>query len=570
MAAGLGAVLLALLVPRWISIFTESINWDEFVMLARAERTLRVGEIVGEGRPGLVTLMLTPFLRHCVDAITTAVRARILWQLITLAYLCGVFFLVRNWFRFSRRPETGYLEGAAAVALLAFLPAFVAWSVQIRSDQAALAAAVWGGVCLLSDRRHLAVLAGLLFGLALLCTQKAVYPAAICVLLWATAILHRLNDPSRVSRSSELAARAGQALIVGLCAAATLAIYAYLAPKTANLVGKVAVVSAWDEMRWVRARVGYRAYALETMRAPLHVMLFVALTIASGRAILNRAYWDYPLLGTCWAVLLLGLAVVVFHGSSYPYFVMTAGLFPSLALGLASGHLAGFLDKSRHAIVGLAFFLLVIGSVPITLEMLDGSQANQRDTMRWIKASGLNAYQGFQCDGALICQSGFDPIPALLPFQIITRAQRSPAAFDDYIDEFRRRPVAYVVDADRLYQFPEKVRQFWADHYRWYYGPVSVAGFEIHAKSEASSIDVIVPGQYRWVPFSRNQPASLEVDGQTIAAGSSAPLTVGRHPVTTRPAGAGGILVLALTSPPGEEMYPFIDSRQFDRLIGAR
>lgn len=164
MAAGLAAVLLALLVPRWISIFTESINWDEFVMLARAERTLRVGEIVGEGRPGLVTLMLTPFLRHCVDAITTAVRARILWQLITLAYLCGVFFLVRNWFRFSRRPETGYLEGAAAVALLAFLPAFVAWSVQVRSDQAALAAAVWGGACLLSERRRVAVLAGLLSG----------------------------------------------------------------------------------------------------------------------------------------------------------------------------------------------------------------------------------------------------------------------------------------------------------------------------------------------------------------------------------------------------------------------
>ena len=187
MAAGLAAVLLALLVPRWISIFTESINWDEFTMLARVDRTLRLGDVDGGGRPGLVTLILTPFLRHCVDAITTAVRARILWQLITLAYLCGVFFLVRNWFRFSRRPENGYLEGAAAVALLAFLPAFVAWSVQVRSDQAALAAAVWGGVCLLSERRRLAVVAGLLFGLALLCTQKAVYPAALCGLLWAMA-----------------------------------------------------------------------------------------------------------------------------------------------------------------------------------------------------------------------------------------------------------------------------------------------------------------------------------------------------------------------------------------------
>ncbi len=104
-------------------------------MLERAERTLRAGEVVGGGRPGLVTLMLTPFVRDCVDAVATAANARVLWFILTLAYLCGVFFLVRNWFRFSLRNERGCFEGAAAVTLLAFLPSFVAWSVQVRSDQ---------------------------------------------------------------------------------------------------------------------------------------------------------------------------------------------------------------------------------------------------------------------------------------------------------------------------------------------------------------------------------------------------------------------------------------------------
>ncbi len=63
------AVLLLFLLPRFASVFTESINWDEFVMLARAERTLQLGEVVGGGRPGLVTIVLTPFLRGCVDTI---------------------------------------------------------------------------------------------------------------------------------------------------------------------------------------------------------------------------------------------------------------------------------------------------------------------------------------------------------------------------------------------------------------------------------------------------------------------------------------------------------------------
>ena len=568
MAAGLAAVLFALLVPRWISIFTESINWDEFTMLARVDRTLRLGDIVGGGRPGLVTLMLTPFVRNCVDAITTAVRARILWQLITLAYLCGVFFLVRNWFRFSRRPENGYLEGAAAVALLAFLPAFVAWSVQVRSDQAALAAAVWGGVCLLSERRRLAVVAGLLFGLALLCTQKAVYSAALCGLLWAMAMLNRLKEPSQVSRNSELAARAGQALLIGLCAAATLAIYAYLVPKTANLVDKGTVVSAWEEMRLARARVGYRAYTIEATRAPLHILLFVTLIITSGRAILRRAYGDYPLLGACWAILLLGMAVAVFHGSSYPYFVMTVGLFPAIALGIASGHLARFLGKSRHAIVGLAFLLLVLGSVPITLEMLDGSQANQRDTMRWIKASGLDAHQGFQVDGALICLTESDPIPPLS--HQINMGTLSPTAFDDLIAEFRRRQLAYVVDLGQLHQFPKTVQRFWADHYHWYYGSVSVAGFDIKPGSVGLNVDVVSPGLYRWVPFPRTQEVTLVVDGTAVPAMGSVPLAVGPHRLSTRPSGFAGVLVRAIDLPAGEEVYRFIDPNQLDRLYGVR
>ena len=564
----LAAVLLILsalvLVARWVSVFTESINWDEFMMLARVEQTLRTGELAGGSRPGLAAIILIPFVRDCTDAITTAVQARILWQFITLAYLCGVFFLVRNWFRFSRRPENGTAEGAAAVALLAFLPAFVAWSVQVRTDQAALAAAVWGGVCLLSDRRRLAVLSGVLFGLALLCTQKAVYTGALGGLLWITAILARVRPLALRSRNSELVARTYQALVVALGAAATLAIYAYLVPVSANLVAHGSVVSGWEDMQWVRTRMGYRAYMVEASQAPLHIVLLLGLTIASLRAVCGQTRWDCHLLGTSWAVLVLGVAVILFHGSSYPYFVMTAGLFPAVALGMASGGFAKLLGKRRQFVAALAFLLLVLGSTRITLEVLSGSQANQRDTMRWIRSSGLTAHRGYQVDAALICVGDPDPLPGLS--HRINRGMVSEFEFIDLIEEFRRRPIAYIVDADRKVGFPPNVEKFWAEHYRWYYGSVSVAGFSIQPKPGANTIDVIVPGRYRWIPNRKQNEVALQVAGSVIKAGSSAPLPVGTHEFVTQPPGSAGVLVLDLRVPSDVNYYQFIDARQIDRL----
>jgi hypothetical protein len=563
------AVLLLFLSLRFASVFTESINWDEFVMLARAERTLQLGEVVGGGRPGLVTIVLIPFLRHCVDTITAAVRARMLWQVIDLAYLVGLFVLLRQWFRFSRRPETGTFEGATAVALLAFLPSFVAWSVQVRSDQAALAAALWGGVCLLSERRRLAVVSGMLFGVALLFTQKGIYAMSLCGLLWTAAVSARVRDTSPIQRNAELIARAQQVLTIAFCAALVLALYAYIVPSSTSVVGRGVVASSWQEMRWVRSIVGFRAYARESVHAPLHVFLFALLAISSIRALHVRTFSDLHLLGTCWAAVLLGLAVIIFHGSGYPYFVMTAGLFPAVALGMASGQFLELLGRTRQIVIALALITLAVGTVPITVEMLNGSQVDQRDTINWIEKSGLTAYSGYQVDGALLCQTDPDPVPPMLPFQIKTLAEQGESAFDEFLDKFRRKPVAYVVNADRLLLFPTNVRAFLADHYRWYYGSVSIAGFEIAPNSNSGTIDVIVPGTYHWLPMPRKSAAALLVDDTELPPDGRVILSVGIHNVATRPVDARGNLVLALRGRPGTENYSFVDLRQLERLYSA-
>jgi len=277
---------------------------------------------------------------------------------------------------------------------------------------------------------------------------------------------------------------------------------------------------------------------------------------------------DVHLLATSWSVLLLGSVVAVLHGSSWAYFLMTLGLFLAVGLGLASGHLAQYLGSQRQVIIGLVLALLVLGSAPITSELLQGSQSNQRDTIRWISASGLNAFRGYQVDGALVCLADPEPIPPMS--HRLNMGPLSPTEAEAFIEEFRRRPVAFILDADLLGYFPADVVQFWAEHYRWYYGSVSVAGFHIRPDPATESVDVIVPGPYRWTPMPRYKTAGLEVDGRVVPAGGTIQLRIGQHKIVTRPARAGGSLMLSLNLPPGNRVYPFMDPIQRERLGGLR
>lgn len=560
--------VLAALVPRWISIFTESINWDEFALLHRVEQSLNTGRLLGGGRPGLVNIILMPFVRDCIDAVTTAVRARVLWQFISLAYLLGVFALVRNWFRFSGRPERGVLEGAAAVALMAFLPAFVAWSVQVRTDQAALAAASLGGAFLLSDRRIHALVAGALIGIAVLCTQKGVYVIGLAGTLWLSAIVARSRTLPAERRKAEYVRRLLQTGLLAASAIATVVVYLVLTPADAGFASDRAISSNWSTMQRTHDIVGFRAYATATKQALIHGLLLMGLLAASIRAAMRRRWLDGHLLATSWVILLLGCLVAAVHGSSWAYFIMTLGLFAAVPLGLASGHLAQSLGQGRPLIIGLLLFGLILGSVPTTVEMLQGNQADQRETTRWIRDSGLGAYRGYQVDGALVCMA--DPEPIRPMSHRLNMGPLSPDETSDFVDEFRTKQVAYVLDMDRLGYFPPEVLEFWSTHYRWYFGSVWVAGFGVSDLQQPQTLDVIVPGHYRWRPMPPHRDAELLVGDVPVAPGAETWLEIGQHAVATRPASARGSLTLGLAPPAAQRIYDFMDRRQRERLGGAR
>ena len=182
----------------------------------------------------------------------------------TVAYLVGVYFLVRRWFVHAGRTHEGQMQGLLAVALLAFLPAFVTWSIQV-TDQPALAAAVWGGVLMLSTSYRRAALGGALFAVALLCTQKALYVIGLCGVLYATASAARIWPVSTATRP-ELVLVLRRLACAGAGMIMVLGTYVLLVPETAGLASGGAVAAGLEAMNWTRARQGYRIYTVHADR----------------------------------------------------------------------------------------------------------------------------------------------------------------------------------------------------------------------------------------------------------------------------------------------------------------
>ena len=184
------SLLAALLVAHVISVFTENINIDEFALMARAADTLATGQLQAGGRPGLGTLILLPFVRDCTNSIAAIRGARLLWVGFTIALVSGLWFLLSIFLRTSSHRREA---AALGIALLVFVPAFLRFSIQLRSDQPAIALGLWGGVALIVSRRSApwAFLAGLAFGVGFFFSQKLIYVAALTALLALGALLLR-------------------------------------------------------------------------------------------------------------------------------------------------------------------------------------------------------------------------------------------------------------------------------------------------------------------------------------------------------------------------------------------
>jgi hypothetical protein len=551
-----GAWALALAVAafaalRIAAVYNAAGNWDEFGLFENTSISHESGVLNGGGRPGLAQLVVLPLVAGCDDEIVVLQWARLLWVFITLAFLVGVGVLAGQ---LQPDRDRRLADALLAVGLLALVPAFLEWSIQVRTDQIALAGGVWGGVALLASNRRpaLALAAGALLGIGFLSSQKLLYVAALVGLL-ALAQL----DFARQMRLRREALRAGLCAL-GL-AACLLAAYQTttreISVEPDHTVLSMSVVrSGLSSFDFYRKTIGWSQYRAMLPTLIPHFVLLGALAAATLVAWRRRGPLR-PALTLAWLILILGVAVGSFHAAAFSYFWMTLGLFPALAFAVARQPICDLLPDAgqtrRLAIVG--FWLALAG--PGVLEMvvmLEDTQKVQRDSFDFINSNFKIDDAGFQPESALFCRGDAQPLQHYFSRDIY-RKFGTPSSEPNralLIQQFREEPIVFIVESFRLNQFPVEIRRFWADNYQPYRASVFVAGRRLEGRDGSSSVfELVAPGEYRWLPTAGPQPITL--DGQPLGAGEIMYLASGEHVADFTEAVPGGILVLALEQPPG-------------------
>lgn len=564
LAGLLAGLALLFLASQWRAIHTENVNWDEFAMLSRTQATMRTGRVQASGRPGLVTLMLVPFASNCSNAVEAILNARKLWLGFTVAYLAGVFALV---LAATPRQRNSWHGAALAVALIAMVPLFLRWSLHVRTDQPALMFACWGGVLLLASSRHrwLAAAAGAMFALGYLCSQKALYIAALALVLLMMRLAPELRLRAIAWRRALALLTMAAASALAVAAGYRIALSFFYDPPVA-----LSLQATFNTFEFYRAVFGYRAYWAMLPSLTAHVLLVTlllcALAISGRRPLRNRA----PLIAS-WLVLLAGFAVALFHAAAFPYFWMTLGVFPAVAIGVGrEAILEVFEGPVGKALLTVAAALLLMSAVPAAVALRQDTQRVQRDALAFIDGNFDPAARGFQSEGALLCRTDPNPFRTYFADAVtsqFTGASGRPRA-EAFINEFRSRPVAFMI-AHRLFRYPDIIDAFWKTHYVLYRDEVMIPGRRVTgSRGDAFELDVIVPGQYRWLPTS-TKPARLAFGGMVLDSRSVVTLDRGVHEFVLLDDVPTGLLVFAVKDDPrpaGANFYDPLVIHEIDPL----
>ena len=115
-------------------------------------------------------------------------------------------------------------------------------------------------------------------------------------------------------------------------------------------------------------------------------------------------------------------------------------------------------------------------------------------------------------------------------------------------------------------EYPRNVQALWEEHYVAYAGAVFVMGFKLGGDSISDSVDVLVAGNYRWIPAHLPGNWSLQVGGVLFTDESPRWLEAGVHRVDGS-AGVASKLVLALPVDPDDAIHLFYHPRRVRNLV---
>jgi hypothetical protein len=189
--------------------------------------------------------------------------------------------------------------------------------------------------------------------------------------------------------------------------------------------------------------------------------------------------------------------------------------------------------------------------------LLRDTQAVQRESLAFVRRNFAPNQAGFHPESGLFCQMD-QPFGTWMSATIYARFGREGREENTraLLERFREKPLHYLVQSFRLNQFPVELRRFWAENYQPYRASVFVAGRHLEgAAGETSRFEIVVPGRYRWLPFSG--PQAVRIDDQIVEAGATLALEPAEHRASFSENVPGGLLVLALNDPPGPAPLSF-------------
>lgn len=536
--------------------FTEAVNWDETALVGRVLEFVQSGELRSGGRPGLTDLVLAPIFEGCRDTVSALRQGRVLWTGVTVALLAGLYQVTRRTIGSLSSPKT---DALLAVLLLACIPIFLRWSVHVRTDQPAIAFALWGGVALLASRQRLrwAFLAGFLVATGTLFTQKAFYIAALVGLL---AVIDLWVTPDRSERRWRAAVL--RVLMGAAGAALVLGAYRFLLPAFVKLPETVSLRGGLNVFAYYRATVGFGTYIgmLPTLVPFWIIGVFAirAFFMGAGTPQARRA------LGGAGAVLVLGIAVGLFHAGAFPYFWMTLGVFPAVAAALAADAVRASMPDLRSL---RAATLLIVGILLVqgfwgAVARLKDNQAIQRDTLAFIDRNFPPDARGHQLRGELSCRDDPNPFPTIFMQHVFWNFQgeTKDENIESVMDEFRARPVTFLLDTPWLTRFPKTLVTFWRERFVPYSEAVWVHGRALEGgPGEPVEFEVLYPGPFRWIVADEAAAgATLVVDGTLVLnPGEEHRLEPGLHRLEVRGTTKRSRFVLSLPEPPTERNQSF-------------
>jgi hypothetical protein len=537
--------VLVILVARIVAVFTENLNWDEFALLHRAELSARTGELMGGGRPGLATLLLLPLAANCRDAIDALIQARLFWTGIVLTSAVAFWLLLRAVVRPS---EHRWAAVATGVGLWVLSPPFLRFSTQLRTDQPAVLFGLLGGLALVASRERTAwaALAGILFGIGFLFTQKLLYVAALAGVLAGGQLL--INEEWQPRRE------AVRVLLTGGVFLLVIVLYRQLMATVAGPPAMLPVTGAMSTFAHYREAVGWSSYRrmLPSLIPQLLILLFLA--VAAGDWLRGHRRFGRELIVVA-AVLLVGAAVALFHAARFPYFYIVLGLFPAAMGALLIGPIFGMVARpqSRLAFLAMVWIPLALLAVGQAERLIADDQGHQRASLAFVARNFSIDAHGFNSRAAFACRQEANPFPTWFHEHVRARFESEPAAEENtrwLMQEFRSRPVAFMIPPLPWEPYPAELWSFWATRYVQYSGPVHVPGRKLRGSPGSSgTFEVILPGEYVWLPASP-ESGPIDIAGMTLHAGSTVLLDQPGEYRLALPEGGEGSLVLALPEPP--------------------